>query len=67
MLVGLYRVFEQGLVSIRFTAKKKMNSLRYRWQQEDKLAYNNSLFLLYTFLERGHMEDNEVWQIQMQT
>ena len=55
MLLELYRVFEQVMVSIRFTAKKKIKSLKYRWQQEDKLAYN-SLFLLYTFLERGHME-----------
>ena len=45
-----------------------MISLKYKWLQEDKLAYN-SLFFLQTVLERDYMEDNEVCpsQIQIQT
>ena len=47
-------VFKQVLVSHGL-----QESLKYRWDQEDKLAYNN-VFLLYTFWERDYMEDQEL-------
>ena len=58
--VGLKLVVKQVLVSTRLTAMKQMKSLKYKWHQEEKLAYN-SLFLLHIFLKRNYMEDHEVW------
>ena len=42
--VGLKLVFKHVLVSTRFTSNKQMNSMKYEWYQEDKLAYNSLLF-----------------------
>ena len=68
LVCGFKLLLKQFLVSKRFTAIKQMISLKYKWLQEDKLAYN-SLFFLQTVLERDYMKDNEVCpsQIQIQT
>ena len=38
---GFKTSFKQVLVSTRFTAMIQINSLKYKWHQLDKLAYNS--------------------------